>query len=70
MADAHATQHQVLSRIAIDVERFRPAPAYDFGVLPNQGRLLYEMYGWGMTGSRWLALARAALDDLGLGAVR
>jgi LmbE family N-acetylglucosaminyl deacetylase len=69
MLDAHATQRQVLSMIATDVERFRPGPAYDFGALPNEGRLLYEMYGWGMTGLRWLALAAAALDELGLGAV-
>ena len=53
MLDAHATQRQVLSRLAADVERFRPAPAYDFTVLPNEGRLLYELYGWGITGVRW-----------------
>jgi LmbE family N-acetylglucosaminyl deacetylase len=69
MLDAHATQRQVLSMVAADVERFRPAPAYDFTVLPNEGRLLYDMYGWGMTGARWQSLAAAALEELGLGAV-
>lgn len=69
MLDAHATQRQVLSMVAADVERFRPAPAYDFTVLPNEGRLLYDLHGWGMTGTRWQALAAAALQDLGLGAV-
>ena len=69
MLDAHVTQRQVLSMVAADVERFRPAPAYDFAVLPNEGRLLYDMYGWGMTGPRWLSLAAAALEELGLGAV-
>ena len=69
MLDAHVTQHQVLSMVAADVERFRPAPAYDFHVLPNEGRLLYDMYGWGMTGLRWQSLAAAALEELGLGAV-
>ena len=64
MLDAHATQRQVLSRLAADVERFRPAPAYDFTVLPNEGRLLYELYGWGITGVRWQTLARAALEEL------
>jgi LmbE family N-acetylglucosaminyl deacetylase len=64
MLDAHVTQRQVLSRLATDVERFRLAPAYDFGTLPNEGRLLYDLYGWGMTGARWHALARAALDEL------
>jgi hypothetical protein len=33
-------------------------------VLPNDGGLLYERYGWGMTGARWQALARAALAEL------
>ena len=64
MLDAHVTQRQVLSRLATDVERFRLAPAYDFGVLPNEGRLLYDLYGWGITGARWHALARAALGEL------
>jgi LmbE family N-acetylglucosaminyl deacetylase len=69
MLDAHATQRQVLSMVAADVERFRAAPPYDFTVLPNEGRLLYDLHGWGMTGTRWQALAAAALQDLGLGAV-
>jgi N-acetylglucosamine malate deacetylase 2 len=69
MLDAHETQRQVLSMVAADVERFRPAPAYDFTVLPNEGRLLYDMYGWGMTGTRWQSLAAAALEELGLDTV-
>jgi LmbE family N-acetylglucosaminyl deacetylase len=69
MLDAHVTQRQVLSMVVADVERFRPAPAYDFTALPNEGRLLYDMYGWGITGVRWQTLAAAALQDLGLGAV-
>ena len=69
MLDAHATQRQVLSMVAADVERFRPAPAYDFTVLPNEGRLLYELHGWGMSGMRWQSLAAAALKNLGIGAV-
>jgi LmbE family N-acetylglucosaminyl deacetylase len=69
MLDTHATQRQVLSMVAADVERFRPAPAYDFTVLPNEGRLLYDLHGWGMTGMRWQSLAAAALHDLGVGAV-
>ena len=69
MLDAHVTQRQVLSRLAADVERFRLAPTYDFGILPNEGRLLYDLYGWGMTGARWHALARAALAELAAEAV-
>jgi N-acetylglucosamine malate deacetylase 2 len=67
MLDAHVTQRQVLSMVAADVERFRPAPAYDFTVLPNEGRLLYDMHGWGMTGTRWQTLATAAVQELGGG---
>jgi LmbE family N-acetylglucosaminyl deacetylase len=66
MLDAHGTQRHVLRMVASDVERFRPAPAYDFTILPNEGRLLYDLYGWGMTGPRWLTLASAALEELGL----
>jgi LmbE family N-acetylglucosaminyl deacetylase len=69
MMDAHASQRQVLSMMAAGVERFRPAPPYDFTALPNQGRLLYDLYGWGMTGARWQSLATAALQELGLKAV-
>jgi LmbE family N-acetylglucosaminyl deacetylase len=64
MLDAHASQGGVLARMAVDAERLRPAPAHDFAVLPNEGRLLYERHAWGMTGERWLSLARAALDRL------
>ena len=60
MVAAHASQARTLAPFALDVERFRPAPSYDFTRLPNGGRLLYERYDWGMTGERWLRLARAA----------
>jgi LmbE family N-acetylglucosaminyl deacetylase len=46
-------------------ERFRPAPAYDFPTLQNDGDLLYERYGW-LTGARWRELAVAAQIELGL----
>jgi LmbE family N-acetylglucosaminyl deacetylase len=64
MAAAHATQARTLAPFALDAERFRPAPAYDFTELPNGGRLLYESYEWGMTGERWLRLARVAARRL------
>jgi LmbE family N-acetylglucosaminyl deacetylase len=68
MLEAHATQAQTLAAFEPTVERFRRAPAYDFGALPNGGELLYERYGWGMTGARWQTLARAAEAELGLAA--
>ena len=66
MFAAHRTQQRTLAQFALDVERFRRAPAWDFRLLPNGGRLLYEKQDWGMTGERWLALARDALKQLDL----
>jgi LmbE family N-acetylglucosaminyl deacetylase len=64
MLEAYATQRRTLAAFDVRDERFRPAPDYDFTMLPNGGRLLYERYDWGMTGQRWLALVRAALEEL------
>jgi LmbE family N-acetylglucosaminyl deacetylase len=64
MVAAHATQARTLAPFPLDAERFRPAPSYDFTALPNGGRLLYERHDWGMTGKRWLRLARAATRRL------
>lgn len=66
MIAAHATQGDVLSAFSLDAEFFRRAPAYDFTALPNRGLLLYERHPWGMTGSRWTALAADALRALRL----
>jgi LmbE family N-acetylglucosaminyl deacetylase len=70
MLAAHATQSTTLSMFDAQFECFRPAPAYDFLALPNGGRLLYEQHDWGMDRRRWLALSRAALEELGLLDVR
>jgi LmbE family N-acetylglucosaminyl deacetylase len=67
MVAAHRTQRDVLAPFRLEVERFRPAPAYDFLRLPNSGRLLYEHHSWGLDGARWLALASAASAQLCLG---
>jgi LmbE family N-acetylglucosaminyl deacetylase len=67
MIAAHDTQKTVLEPFPLDIERFRPAPNYDFTELPNGGRLLYESHNWGMSGERWQSLVRAALAELGLG---
>ncbi len=63
---AHRTQAAILAPFETDTERFRIAPRYDFAELPNGGRLLYDERDWGLTGSEWPALARAALAELGL----
>jgi LmbE family N-acetylglucosaminyl deacetylase len=66
MFAAHASQRDVLAWFTTERERFRLAPAYDFRLLPNGGALLYESFEWGLSGGRWLRLAQAALEELGL----
>lgn len=66
MIAAHATQRGTLDGFGAADEWFRPAPAHDFTQLPNTGAVLYERYGWGLTGTRWCDLAGAALSELGL----
>ena len=66
MVECHATQQQVLDHFPIDIERFRPAPRYDFARPPHPGRLYYEQFDWGLTGARWRALAADALAALRL----
>ena len=60
------TQQQVLADFPIEVERFRPAPAYDFTRPPHAGRLFYENFDWGVDGARWRSLAHEALAALGM----
>ena len=61
MMDAHASQRLVLQSFAIDRERVRPAPEYNFSEPPHEGKLWYECMGWPMTGARWRQLATTAL---------
>lgn len=65
MYDCYVTQHHMLRLFPVEVERFRPAPHYDFERAPHEGQLFYEMFEWGMTGPRWRNLAREALVELG-----
>ena len=66
MRDCFVTQRRILEPFPMDPERFRWAPRYRFTAPPHAGALLYERFHWGMTGARWRALAREALDALGL----
>jgi LmbE family N-acetylglucosaminyl deacetylase len=66
MFECFPTQRRVLIWFPISIERFRPAPEYDFTLPPHAGKLYYECFDWGMTGERWRWLARAALDALGI----
>jgi len=60
MLDCFHTQAGVLHLFAASMERFRPAPAYDFTAPPHPGLLNYERWGWEMTAARWCELARQA----------
>ena len=62
----YATQSAVLEEFDVKYERFRAAPRYEFTAPPNWGRLLDEHYTTGASASRWSALARDALRELGM----
>ena len=47
------SQQQVLSNFEIAVEKFRIARAYDFSRRPHAGQLLYEAWGWKVSGAPW-----------------
>jgi LmbE family N-acetylglucosaminyl deacetylase len=68
LIDCYASQRETLRHLPLEVERFRPAPHYDFGRAPHEGRLWFEMQDWGMDGARFRELAAAALHELGLAA--
>jgi LmbE family N-acetylglucosaminyl deacetylase len=68
MMAAHVSQAEILARMSVEAERFRPAPLHDFTRSPADGPLLYESFGWGITGERWRTLAAAALAALKLDA--
>ncbi len=53
---------------AIEYERFRPAPRYDFASPPHFGPLLYEQRHLEMDGDTWRALAARSRGELSLGA--
>jgi N-acetylglucosamine malate deacetylase 2 len=67
MLACYLTQRHTLSGFAIETERFREMPRYDFTMLPNNGALLYERHDWGLrTGAEWQELAGKALIELDL----
>ncbi|TFZ07234.1 PIG-L family deacetylase [Ramlibacter henchirensis] len=66
LLDCYATQRDTLDQFALDVERFRPAPAYDFRAEPHPGPLFYEQHAWGLSGAQFRELAAQAMTQLGL----
>jgi LmbE family N-acetylglucosaminyl deacetylase len=66
MLACHKTQQRTLAPFRGPTERFRVAPAYDFGALPNDGRLYYRSLPIGFEPAAWLSAAAAAHEKLGL----
>ena len=64
MFECFHTQREVLCWFPIEVERFRKAPPYNFTRPPHAGKLHYDYFDWGVTGEKWLRLAREALGVL------
>lgn len=64
LLDGYVTQRRMLAAFAVDVERFRTAPRYDFGAPPHAGPLYYETLDWPMSGARWRALAQSVEEEI------
>jgi len=60
------SQQETLRQFGVERERYRVSRGYDFLRAPQDGRLFYEGFGWGMTGERFRELAGLALIALGL----
>jgi LmbE family N-acetylglucosaminyl deacetylase len=65
MIECFGSQQHMLCHFSIGAERYREAPPYDFTGAPHPGKLLYEHFHWGVSGSRWRHLAGEALRTLG-----
>jgi LmbE family N-acetylglucosaminyl deacetylase len=67
LLDCYASQRDTLEPFRrVEVECFRPAPAYDFREPPHEGALFYEQHGLGLSGAQFRGLASQAMARLGL----
>jgi len=64
MLACFATQSKILSHFHLDHERLREAPPYDFTQPPHPGPLLYELWGWNISGDAWRENARHAMTQV------
>jgi N-acetylglucosamine malate deacetylase 2 len=53
MLASFRTQLQIIKKFSVYDERFREAPGYDFTLPPHDGKLLYECWGWDISGAEW-----------------
>lgn len=60
----YPSQERTLRHVFADAECIRYAPRYDFREPPHEGRLLYEQFGFGITGAIWREAAAAAEKSL------
>ncbi|MGK4000232.1 PIG-L deacetylase family protein [Sorangium sp. So ce1024] len=70
MLGCFTSQQAALAPFGAAVERFRPAPRYDFRRPPHEGTLHYERLGFPRDGASWRMLAIKTLTLLGLGRER
>lgn len=66
MLGAFRSQARTLAPFGCDVERFRPAPVYDFTVPPHGQGAYYDQFAWGLRSQQWFRLAADALRVLGI----
>jgi LmbE family N-acetylglucosaminyl deacetylase len=64
------TQREILRGFALEYERFRIAPRYDFHRPGHGAPVLYEQFAWGMTSQRFAELVKQAEDELSARGVR
>jgi LmbE family N-acetylglucosaminyl deacetylase len=63
MLECFVSQAHVLRHFRVEREGFRRAAEYDFTKPPHPGELLYEQWGWGISGEVWREKAREALES-------
>ncbi|MCU1339595.1 MAG: LmbE-like protein [Bryobacterales bacterium] len=61
MLESFRTQKHVLRHFETEAEQFRDAPTYDFRSPPHEGPLLYERWGFAISGAEWRARASECL---------
>lgn len=61
MIACFGTQQGILQNFKSRFERFRKAPTYDFTQPPHPGPLLYERWGWEISGEEWRRQAANAV---------
>jgi hypothetical protein len=66
MYECFATQRSVIQNFTTEIEKFRPAPRYNFTRPPHEGELNYERFGDPYRGHRWRREAEDALARLRL----